>query len=117
MAFYHHAAARCKGLKGYQCRNASQFTSTKGKKDEDSLSHPHTRSNPFTLLLHSTSSTRMLAIALIKAVNERNIHTSFCHISFCCLGFKLTAYITPKDKIQSVTECVIILTSLQFTWI
>ncbi len=110
MAVCHHAAARCKGLKGYQCRNASQFTSTKGKKDEDSLSHPHTRSHPFTFLLHSTSSTRRLAIALIKAVNERNIH-----IKFLLSRFKLTACITPKDKIQSVTECVVILTSLQFT--
>ncbi len=75
-----------------------------------SLTHIHTHSHPFTLLLHSTSSTRMLAIALIKAVNERNIH-----IKFLLSRFKLTAYITPKDKIQSVTECVIILTSLQFT--
>lgn len=68
MAVCLHAAAHCKSLKGHQHRNASQFTPTKGKKDGDSLSHIH--SYPFSLLLYSTSSTRMLAVALIRAVNQ-----------------------------------------------
>lgn len=93
MAVCLHAAAHCKSLKGHQHRNASQFTPTKGKKDGDFLSHIH--SYPFSLLLYSTSSTRMLAVALIRAVNQWKKTTTF--ISVLLSRFKLIAY-TPKDE-------------------
>lgn len=89
MAVCLHAAAHCKSLNGHQHRTASQYKPTKGKMDGLSLTytHPSLFSSSWTF---STSSTRMLAVALIQAVDERhNIHISLCCVNWSSQHVKL----------------------------